>query len=374
MKNNTRIVLLLSTTLLIMSLVPLGAALIFFKEAFVSQERIYKSQDLNRILATTQEDLRVLSKLKPENKESYKNLFEEIQDLKLIYSDDPFFSEKLSKTLTKYFFTGFGAALALSLVLGLYVSSLISRMYKKANDELLEQRDQAKYLEEVARWQEVAKRLAHEIRRPLQPIGTWMSNLRSSYSAQNGNEFGLLLEEAKSAIDEEIRALRRMVDEFARFADLPKPDKQLVNVCDFLNKFVEQYACIWDNVTFSVSCGSPDLFCPMDPLLLRQVLTNMIENAVEANPGQAIAVTLSASTEGDQVTFDIFNSGLSLAQDQREKIFDLYYSTKSNSKNRGLGLSIVKLAVLEHNGNISCLDEDHGVRFRIKLPTASLGV
>lgn len=374
MKNKNKIVLLLSTTLLIMSLVPFGAALIFFKEAFVSQDRIYKSQDLNRILATAQGHLRVLSKLKPENEASYKNLFEEIQDLKLIYGDDPFFSEKLSTTLSKYFFTGFGAALALSLILGLYVSSLINRMYKKTHDELLEQRDKAKYLEEVARWQEMAKRLAHEIRRPLQPIGTWMSNLRSSYSTQDADKFRSLLEEADSAIDEEIRSLRRMVDEFAKFADVPKPDKQLINVRDFLSKFVEQFACIWDNITFSVSCGKPDLFCLMDPILMRQVLTNMIENAVEANPDRAIDFTLSASTMGDQVTFDIFNSGISLTQGQREKIFDLYYSTKPNAKNRGLGLSIVKLAVLEQNGNIRCLDEDHGVRFRIKLPVASPGV
>lgn len=370
MKSKNKIVLLLSATLLVMSLVPFGAALTFFKDAFVSQEQIYKSNDLNRVLGTTQEHLKKLSKLEPENEESYKILFEEIQDLKLIYGDDTFFSERLSATLSKYFFTGFGAALALSLILGLYLSSLINRMYKTANDELLEQRDKAKYLEEIARWQEIAKKMAHEIRRPLQPIGTWMSNLRSGYSSQEPNKFRLLLDEADSAIDEEIRSLRRMVDEFAKFADLPKPDKRVINVSEFLNKFVEQYSSVWEKVTFSIHCEHSNIFCLMDPLLSRQVLTNMIENAVEANIDRPVEVSLSVTKDGEEVVLDVFNSGVALTQEQREKIFDLYFSTKSNAKNMGLGLSIVKLAVLEQNGSIRCLNEDRGVRFRIKLPVA----
>lgn len=366
MKN--KVLLLLSLTLLTMGLLPFGAAFIFIKDAFLSQESIYKSQELGRVLRETQEHLKKLSKLDSINEQGYRDLFEEIQDVKLIYGEDTYFSDRLKTTLSKYFFVGFGAFLAVSLLLGFYLSTLINKIYKKSYEDLQEQRDRSKYLEEIARWQEVAKKLAHEIKRPLQPIAMWISNLKSCYSLQSPSQFSELITEASAAIQEETTQLSRMVEEFARFADLPKPQKKMLNVEEFFKKFITQYAGVWSHVHFSIACRSDGILCPLDGPLLRQVLTNMVENAVEANPSTGIEVELSAQLEGSELILEVFNSGAVLTKDQREKIFDPYFSTKHTKKNMGLGLSIVKLAILEHGGEVKCIEENRGVRFRIRLP------
>lgn len=368
MKN--KVVILLSLTLLIMCVVPLWAAMVFLGNAFESQEQIYKNQKLDRILIESQASLKKLSALEPEKEDQYKNLFNEIQDIKLIYGEDRFFSDRLQATISKYFFVGFGAATLISLVVGLFLSRLVNQIYKKSYDELQEAKDRGKYLEEIARWQEMAKKMAHEIRRPLQPIRTWVANLVSVYSSTNTEKPNPLLDEAKSAIEQEIKQLGRLVDEFAKFADLPKPQVRAVNVTDFLAEFVNQHNGIWEGVSFKVDEEHRQIQCTMDPLLMRQILSNMVENAVEANPNKETRVEFRSQTLGNQLILDVFNTGRVLGDVERKQIFDLYFSTKGTAKNMGLGLSIVKAAILEQGGSIDCIEETLGARFRIKLPLA----
>ena len=363
-----KISVLLTATLLIMSLVPFLAALFFAKDAFLSQERIYKNSNLSQVLQTAQDHLRRMSKVSPENEKDFKNLFEKIQDLKLIYGEDTFFSDRLNATLLKYFFMSFGAYLFFALAIGTYLSGIIHRIYKKSHQELLDQKERARYLEEISRWQDVAKKMAHEIRRPLQPIGMWISNLKSVYPKENAQEYQALLQEADSAIGEELLILKRMVDEFSEFADLPKPQKQKTELNDFLKKFTDQYGEVWKNVSLVCHSRPQEIFCHIDSSLSRQVLINLIENAAEANSATTTQVEFSLSTKGSDVFIDIFNSGISLDERQREKVFDLNFSTKQNAKNRGLGLSISKFIVIEQGGDIQCVEEAQGARFRIQLP------
>src|SRR3989344_7309585 len=176
MKN--KISFLLIITLLTMSLFPLIAASYFLKSALSSQEHIYKSPKLNSVLDRAQTQLKKFSKIDPNDEASYRELFDDIQDTKLIYGEDPFFSRSLRHAFSKYFFYGFGLALLISLTLGLILSKLINNIYQRSYLELEASRIRATYLEEIARWQDIAKTLAHELRRPLQPIGIWVSNLR----------------------------------------------------------------------------------------------------------------------------------------------------------------------------------------------------
>ena len=264
---------------------------------------------------------------------------------------------------------GFGAAVLVSILLGVLLSFLINRISQKTFNELQRERERVKYLEDVAQWQEIAKKLVHEIKRPLQPITTWVSNLKSTYPKSDEKTFQPLLLEASIAIEEEVQSLRTMMEEFANFANLPKPHLLPTEVNEFFKNFINQYSSIWPQISFSSSAQPAHLTCQLDPILFRQVLTNMIENAAEANLDQPIEIQLTAHNENNFVFIDVINTGLTLNKNQREKIFDLYYSTKQSKKNMGLGLSIVKLIIIEHGGEIECLDETQGVRFRISLPS-----
>lgn len=211
--------------------------------------------------------------------------------------------------------------------------------------------------------------MVHEIKRPLQPITTWVSNLKSSYPQSDTQDFHPLLLVVSLAIEDEVQSLRALMDEFSNFAHLPKPHLRSTELNDFFKNFINQYSSIWPQISFSNSIQPINLSCRLDPSLFRQVITNMVENAAEANFDQSIEIHFTVKDENNFVIIDVFNTGLFLNKTQREKIFDLYYSTKQNKKNMGLGLSIVKLIIIEHGGDIECLEETQGVCFRITLPS-----
>jgi signal transduction histidine kinase len=366
MKN--RVALLLCLTLMTSSLIPLIASFLMIKETFQTQEQIYRNAKLEKVLVEAQDHVRDLSNLDPAGKNSYRAFFEKIEDLKLIYGSDDYFSERLTTTLSKYFFIEFGAALAVSLALGILLSTYIHRSYKKSQLLMLQESERARNLEEIARWQEVAKKLAHEIKRPLQPISTWNHNLRFAFGNNNQLEFESIFKEATQAIDEEVRGLTNMVSEFARFADLPKARPEEVNMQNFLQTFVDQYASVWPQITFKIVAPEKAICCCLDPLLFRNCLTNLIENAAEANPQASIEVQFIVRSTSAGVALEVFNSGHAIKKDHLKKLFTPYSTTKNNQKNLGLGLSIVKLSILEQGGEIHCLPEDRGVRFQILMP------
>lgn len=366
MKN--KVAALLGLTLLVMSLLPLGAALFMVKRISNSQEQIYKNVALSRVLDETQGQLKNLSKLNPTGEQTYRRLFQEIQDLKLIYGEDPFFAEQLDRSLSKYFLLGFGAALIVSVFLGVLLASAISSIYRKSYDELESTKLRSRELEELARWQEVAKTLAHELRGPLQPIGTWISTLRTSYSPRAADPFAPILLEASHAIEEEVKSLKGMVGEFANFANLPKAQLVSVEIDQFLQDFSKNYDAVWPNVKIVIETHCSKTFCSMDSFLLRRALGNMIDNATQANPGESIEFSIGAAIQGKNIVLKIFNSGVALTKEQRLRIFEPYYTTKGKSRNMGLGMSIVKLTVLDHGGSIEVEPEAKGVRFKITLP------
>lgn len=338
------------------------------KEVFTTQEQIYKSANLNQLLDEAQKNARELSKLNPDSEKTYKLFFEKVQDLKLIYGEDTYFSERLKSTLSKFFYIGLGAALFISLFLGTYLASHINRIYKNAQDALIKQSERARNLEDAARWQEIAKKLAHEIKRPLQPISTWTQNLRTAFSKKDMEQFESIMVEATEAIEEEVKGLKAMVSEFAKFAELPKPKIQIVNLHNYLQRFVDKYTQVWPRINFRVEVNDKHLNCRLDPTLFQLMLTNLVENADEANPESNIDVILSVKSEPSVIKIDIFNTGKSISNIQIKNIFNPYFTTKTNKKNMGLGLSIVKLAAMEQGGDVQCLTEPKGARFQIHMP------
>ncbi len=364
----SKVAFLLSLTLLTSFLLPFVATFFMLKEGFTTQEQIYRSANLNQLLDEAQKNARELSKLNPDSEKTYKLFFEKVQDLKLIYGEDTYFSERLKSTLSKFFYIGLGAALFISLFLGTYLASHINRIYKNAQDALIKQSERARNLEDAARWQEIAKKLAHEIKRPLQPISTWTQNLRTAFSKKDMEQFESIMVEATEAIEEEVKGLKAMVSEFAKFAELPKPKIQIVNLHNYLQRFVDKYTQVWPRINFRVEVNDKHLNCRLDPTLFQLMLTNLVENADEANPESNIDVILSVKSEPSVIKIDIFNTGKSISNIQIKNIFNPYFTTKTNKKNMGLGLSIVKLAAMEQGGDVQCLTEPKGARFQIHMP------
>lgn len=360
MKN--KVFILLLAALVIVGVLPLIANSVLIDDVLLSQQNIYRNQELSKTLESYEANLKKLSKQDPSNQGVYRQQFHKIQDLKLIYGDDPYFSETIRATTSKYFFIIFGVALALALIIGSFLSLKVNSLYIQSFDALTKEKEKSRYLNDIAKWQEVAQMLAHEIRRPLQPIRTWISQLRRSVP-------GELVDEASHAIDQEVLFLSEMVSEFSEFANVPKPKLEIQDGGEFIGSFVVQYKDIWPEVCLSFSMKTK-VAVAIDPKIFRTLFTNLVENAVEANPGKEIDVKFTLSSLGDTACISVFNSGVTLSLDERERVFDLYFSTKTAKKNKGLGLAIVKTIVLEHGGDIKCVKASGGVQFEIQLPLA----
>ncbi len=210
----------------------------------------------------------------------------------------------------------------------------------------------------MAAWGDVARRIAHEIKNPLTPI---------KLSAQRINrKFGRVLTEAQAAdltqlTDVVVRQtddLRRIVDEFSKFARMPEPETRP----ESLNKLLREAALLQEagqpEVTFDISLADDALLANVDPTMISQALTNLTKNAGEAieslreagaPEGHRPEIRISSTVEDGQAVLRIADNGIGLPED-RAQLFEPYVTTRE--KGTGLGLPIVKKIIEEHGGTL----------------------
>jgi nitrogen fixation/metabolism regulation signal transduction histidine kinase len=231
--------------------------------------------------------------------------------------------------------------------------------------ELKDSRDRISYLQKISAWQEVARRLAHEIKNPLTPIQLAVQQLHDSYpvGAPSGDaRYAQLLHDATEIVGEEIGALRRLVDEFSTFAKLPRVEAAPLDGAAAIEELLRGYSGFEGKVQFV----APPAPVPMraDRMLLKRALFNLVENALQAG---ARTVTLRLDARGAQSVISVEDDGPGLPPELGERAFDPYVTTKEHGT--GLGLAIVKKIALEHGGSITAGRADGGgARFELSLP------
>ena len=226
--------------------------------------------------------------------------------------------------------------------------------------------------ERVAAWQEIARRLAHEIKNPLTPIQMSVETLRKTWALKHPS-FDEIFEESTQTVLEEAGRLKRIVAEFADFARLPKPEKQSVDVNDVVGGALVLYQGSID-IERDLADGLPAV--EADRGQLSQVLLNLLENARDAVAGTGrVRVQTRLSRPGRAVALVVEDSGPGVATDVRERIFTPYYTTKHASGGTGLGLAIVHRIVTDHGGRIAVGESSlGGARFLVELPVAGVAV
>lgn len=240
--------------------------------------------------------------------------------------------------------------------------------------ELRDSREKIAYLEKIGAWQEIARRLAHEIKNPLTPIQLAVQQLHRKYEGEDP-KFKRMLDDAYDIITEEVGGLRRLVSAFSAFAKLPTVQPEPVDLVALIDDFMKSHVELAERATLVWEPPAQGCTVLVDRMLIKHVLVNLVENAIQAGEGvglqRAICVEIVAQLEPRRrrVALIVSDDGPGMDAETAHRAFDPYYTTKEHGT--GLGLAIVKKIVLEHQGSISLRSAPgEGTRFTLRLPLA----
>jgi nitrogen fixation/metabolism regulation signal transduction histidine kinase len=251
------------------------------------------------------------------------------------------------------------------------------RKFNEMVGEVKEGRDRIVYLEKISGWQDVARRLAHEIKNPLTPIQLAFQQLQARWrkvpEARRDPEFGKLLGDAGDIVKDEIATLQRLVEEFSGFAKLPEVRPAPAELGEFVEDFVRTSPQVTEAADVDVVRASPAVPVALDRALMRRVLANLCQNAAEAVRPARARIHLGVARTRDRAVLTVADDGPGIDRDLWGRIFDPYF-TKGKAGGTGLGLAIVKKIVLQHGGEIQVGDRPGGgASFTIALPLVADG-
>ncbi len=230
----------------------------------------------------------------------------------------------------------------------------------------------------MAAWGDVARRIAHEIKNPLTPIQLSAERLKRKFSPLVGDEKEAL-EQLSGVIIRQTEDLRRIVDEFAKFARMPEPDRKDTDLGDLLKGIVMLQQEGNEAIRINFSMDKEPIRAFVDPTLMGQAFTNLIKNAAEAIQTRQQQteqfegeIRVSLTVADGSAVISIQDNGIGFPV-QRNRLFEPYVTNRETGT--GLGLSIVKKIIEDHDGKLDLIDApvfegmDHaGAEARIILP------
>ena len=234
--------------------------------------------------------------------------------------------------------------------------------------------------QKVAAWQEVAQRIAHEIKNPLTPIQLSAERLSRYVSRHNGDcgapELLRLVSECAALIGREVGTLEALVNEFSRFARFPVARLVPTDPNAIVLAALDVFKGRLDDVQIRTELEEEAPQVRADSEMLRRVVVNLIDNAAEAMEGSAVRnlVLRTRFHPGhDSVEIVVADSGYGISPEDKDKLFLPHFSTKD--RGTGLGLAIASRVIAEHHGIIRAEDNvPAGARFVIELPAVDASV
>jgi two-component system, NtrC family, nitrogen regulation sensor histidine kinase NtrY len=246
----------------------------------------------------------------------------------------------------------------------------LGKAFNTMLDDLDETRRQVAYLQRMGVWQDVARRLAHEIKNPLTPIQLAVQQCVSSYKGADTDpaRFAKLLADTGDIVAEEIASLRRLVDTFRTLGALPKVEAAPIALADVIEELKLDPAIA---TRLQLEPPPEPVTVRADKLLLKRVLVNLVENGIQAGQeaGTPGDVVIRWAPRGGVVEIAVDDHGKGVAADARDKIFEPYVTTKATGT--GLGLAIARKVAIEHGGDLRVSPDrapTGGARFVVILP------
>ena len=221
----------------------------------------------------------------------------------------------------------------------------------------------------LAAWQEVARRIAHEIKNPLTPIQLSAQRLRKRYLDRIGEDRDIF-DQCTATIVAQVDEIKKLAGEFSDFARMPKLRRETAD----LGRLAEEVVFLYREAhrTLTITCRVDPALAPFpfDAVQVKRVLINLVDNAVAVlGDSGAIEVRVGPAPESDppMALLQVADNGPGIPADVRLRIFEPYFSTRKSGT--GLGLAIAHTIVSEHGGTIRCRDnQPTGTVFTVELP------
>ncbi|MDW4497788.1 PAS domain-containing sensor histidine kinase [Sulfitobacter sp. D35] len=236
----------------------------------------------------------------------------------------------------------------------------------------------------MAAWGDVARRIAHEIKNPLTPIQLSAERIKRKFAPRLEGEDAASLEQMTGVIVRQTGDLRRIVDEFSKFARMPEPERKAVDLAELVAEAVLMQQSGQPGVKIGASLPEGPVLAELDATMIHQALTNLIKNAGEAietlfkksaPDGHEPEIRVAMTVDEDRARIAVSDNGIGLPED-RARLFEPYVTTRSEGT--GLGLPIVKKIIEEHGGSLTLEDAEpfgtashFGAMAVIVLPTSS---
>ena len=223
--------------------------------------------------------------------------------------------------------------------------------------------------DKINAWKEIARRMAHEIKNPLTPIKLSSERLKKRYEKDDPN-FEKILDTSVNVIVSEVDRLNRLLTEFSNFARMPSLVFDLCSPDEVIREAVEMFSVSRKSVVFDISGIDNKEKIYMDREKIKQVLINLLSNAVDAVGDEGTIQLRTDILNKDNVLYyriQISDNGYGIREDIKEQVFSPYFTTRNSGT--GLGLAIVERIIFDHNGSIWFESEEGvGTTFYIDLP------
>ena len=244
----------------------------------------------------------------------------------------------------------------------------LASTFNQMTADLLQQKERTLQAERVAAWRELARRLAHELKNPLFPLQVTVENLiRARDKAPE--MFDEVFREGTSTLLAEINNLKTIIGRFSEFSKMPQPQRRPTQLNEVVESVLRIFrAQLQGNAKIStrlqLAANLPEISA--DPDLLHRALSNLVLNAIDAMPNGG-ELTIQTLQFDNSVAIAISDTGSGLTEEECQRLFTPYYTTKKHGT--GLGLAIVQSVVSDHGGRISVESvKEKGTTFRIELP------